>query len=158
MKVLFLCTANSCRSILSEAAFNHLAPAGMRAYSAGSAPSGVVHPVGLQTLRNAGIDTAGLASKGNDAHRELQPDYVISVCGNAAQQPCPAFFGSATRLHWGLEDPATCTGSDAEVAAAFAATLELIERRLQAFFALPLAQLDAQQRLQALQDIALISA
>jgi arsenate reductase len=65
MKVLFLCTANSCRSILSEAAFNHLAPAGMRAYSAGSAPSGVIHPLSLQTLSNAGIATTGLASKGN---------------------------------------------------------------------------------------------
>lgn len=137
MKVLFLCTANSCRSILSEAAFNHLAPAGMRAYSAGSAPSGVVHPLSLHTLNNAGIDTTGLASKGNEAHLELAPDYVISVCGRAAQQPCPAYLGSSTRLHWGLDDPAEVRGSDAEVQAAFAATLAQIERRLQVFFALP---------------------
>ena len=156
MKVLFLCTANSCRSILSEALFNHLAPAGMRAFSAGSAPSGVLHPVAVQTLRNAGIDTQGLASKGNDTHRELAPDYVISVCDNAAQQPCPTFFGGATRLHWSLADPAACTGSNAEVSAAFTATLALIERRLQAFLALPLAQLDAHERLLALQEIALI--
>ena len=121
MKVLFLCTANSCRSILSEAAFNHLAPAGMRAYS-------------------AGIDTTGLASKGNEAHLALAPDYVISVCGRAAQQPCPAYFGSSTRLHWGLDDPAEVQGSRHEVEAAFAATLAQIERRLQVFFALPFGQ------------------
>lgn len=145
MKVLFLCTANSCRSILSEAAFNHLAPAGMRAYSAGSAPSGVVHPLSLQTLSNAGIATTGLASKGNEVHLALAPDYVISVCGRAAQQPCPAYFGSSTRLHWGLADPAEVRGSDAQVQAAFAATLAQIERRLQAFFALPFAQQNSAQ-------------
>ncbi|MBP8263831.1 MAG: arsenate reductase ArsC [Pseudomonas sp.] len=140
MKVLFLCTANSCRSILSEAAFNHLAPAGMRAYSAGSAPSGVVHPLSLHTLNNAGIDTTGLASKGNEAHLALAPDYVISVCGRAAQQPCPAYFGSSTRLHWGLDDPAEVKGNSHEIEAAFAATLAQIERRLQVFFALPFGQ------------------
>lgn len=153
MKVLFLCTANSCRSILSEAAFNHLAPAGMRAYSAGSAPSGVVHPLSLQTLSSAGIATAGLASKGNEVHLALAPDYVISVCGRAAQQPCPAYFGSSTRLHWGLADPAEVRGSDAQVQAAFAATLAQIERRLQAFFALPFAQQNSAQLLAQLRAI-----
>jgi arsenate reductase (thioredoxin) len=145
MKVLFLCTANSCRSILSEAVFNHLAPNGMHAYSAGSQPSGVVNPLSLQALRTAGIDTANLSSKGNDAHQDLAPDFVISVCGNAAKQECPAFFGQATRLHWGLEDPSEIHGDAPQVAAAFAATVAQIQRRLQVFINLPFAQLSAEQ-------------
>jgi arsenate reductase len=145
MKVLFLCTANSCRSILSEAMFNHLAPAGMRAYSAGSQPSGVVNPLSLQALTNAGIDTEGLASKACDAHRELAPDFVISVCGNAAKQECPAYFGNATRLHWGLDDPSEVSGDAAQVSAAFASTLAQIQRRLQLFIDLPFAQLQPAQ-------------
>ncbi|MBX9754495.1 MAG: arsenate reductase ArsC [Pseudomonadaceae bacterium] len=145
MKVLFLCTANSCRSILSEAMFNHLAPAGMRAYSAGSQPSGVVNPLSLQVLTNAGIDTQGLASKACDAHRELAPDFVISVCGNAAKQECPAYFGNATRLHWGLDDPSEVSGDAAQVSAAFASTLAQIQRRLQLFIDLPFAQLQPAQ-------------
>ncbi|MFZ3183329.1 MAG: arsenate reductase ArsC [Pseudomonas sp.] len=153
MKVLFLCTANSCRSILSEALFNHLAPSGMRAYSAGSQPSGVVNPLSLQALTNAGIDTQGLASKACDAHRELAPDFVISVCGNAAKQECPAYFGNATRLHWGLDDPSEVAGDAAHVSAAFARTLAQIQRRLQAFIELPIAQLTPAQLQQELAKI-----
>jgi arsenate reductase len=153
MKVLFLCTANSCRSILSEAMFNHLAPAGMRAYSAGSQPSGVVNPLSLQALTNAGIDTQGLASKACDAHRELGPDFVISVCGNAAKQECPAYFGNATRLHWGLDDPSEITGDARQISAAFARTLTQIQRRLQLFIDLPRGQLTAQQLQQELAKI-----
>lgn len=145
MKVLFLCTANSCRSILSEAIFNHLAPSGMQAYSAGSQPSGVVNPLSLQALEVAGINTQGLASKSNEAHRELAPDFVISVCGNAAKHQCPAFFGQATRLHWGLDDPSEIQGDAAQIAAAFAATVAQIERRLRVFIHLPFAQLSAEQ-------------
>ncbi|MCQ9186272.1 hypothetical protein KMT30_46025, partial [Streptomyces sp. IBSBF 2953] len=79
MKILFLCTANSCRSILCEAVFNHLAPEGMKAYSAGSQPKGEVHPLSLKTLRNAGISTFGLSSKSSDVHVNLAPDFVITV-------------------------------------------------------------------------------
>lgn len=145
MKVLFLCTANSCRSILSEAIFNHLAPSGMRAYSAGSQPSGVVNPLSLQALEVAGIDTQGLASKANEAHRDLAPDLVISVCGNAAKHQCPAFFGQALRLYWGLDDPSEVKGDAAQIAAAFAATVAHIQRRLQVFINLPFAQLTPEQ-------------
>ena len=145
MKVLFLCTANSCRSILSEAIFNHLAPSGMQAYSAGSQPSGVVNPLSLQALEVAGIDTQGLASKANEAHRDLAPDLVISVCGNAAKHQCPAFFGQAQRVHWGLDDPSEVKGDAAQIAAAFAATVAHIQRRLQVFIHLPFAQLTPEQ-------------
>lgn len=143
MKVLFLCTANSCRSILSEALFNHLAPNGLRAYSAGSEPKGFVHPLTLQALERAGVPCDGLSSKPIDAHAELRPDLVVTVCDKAAGEACPLFFGPALRVHWGLADPSEVAGSDADIAAAFDATVARIKTRLQAFLALPFDQLDA---------------
>ena len=144
MKILFLCTANSCRSILCEAVFNHLAPAGMKAYSAGSQPKGVVHPLSLKTLESAGISTTGLFSKSSDIHESLAPDFVITVCDKAAGEACPVFFGPATKAHWGLADPSEYQGSEDEIEAAFAATLEQIKARVEAFLALPL-QMDTEQ-------------
>ena len=143
MKVLFLCTANSCRSILSEALFNHLAPGGVRAYSAGSEPKGFVHPLTLKALKRAGVACDGLFSKPIEAHAELQPDVVITVCDKAAGEACPVFFGPALRAHWGLADPSEATGSDAAIAAAFDATVARIKTRIQAFLALPFDQLDS---------------
>ena len=135
MKVLFLCTANSCRSILSEALFNHLAPAGMRAYSAGSQPKGEVHPQALEALRRAGISTEGLNSKGTEVHAELAPELVITVCDKAAGDACPVFFGPALKEHWGLADPSELVGTPAQIDAAFDATVAIIQARLNAFFA-----------------------
>lgn len=142
MKVLFLCTANSCRSILCEALFNHLAPAGMRAFSAGSQPRGQVHPLTLEALARAGVASGGLASKSSEAHAALQPDLVITVCDRAAGEACPVFFGPAIGAHWGLADPSELAGSDAQIAAAFDATVARIETRIQAFLALPFERLD----------------
>ena len=145
MKILFLCTANSCRSILCEAVFNHLAPEGMKAYSAGSQPKGEVHPLSLQTLEKAGISTAGLLSKSRDVHVNLAPDFVITVCDKAAGEACPVFFGPATKAHWGLADPSEYQGTEEEIEAAFEATLEQIKTRIEAFLALPLSRLSAEQ-------------
>lgn len=142
MKVLFMCTANSCRSILSEALFNHLAPAGFQAVSAGSFPKGTVLPQSLTTLQRAGIAIEGLSSKGNDAFADSPPDIVITVCDKAAGEACPVYFGPAVKTHWGLEDPSEATGSPEQIQAAFDATLARIERRCRAFFALPFAELD----------------
>jgi arsenate reductase len=142
MRVLFMCTANSCRSILSEALFNHLAPAGFEAVSAGSFPKGQVLPRSLSTLEQAGISTAGLSSKGNDAFEHCPPDIVITVCDKAAGESCPVYFGPALKAHWGLEDPSDVIGDEATVNEAFIATLKHIERRCQAFFALPFASLN----------------
>ncbi|MDF3934594.1 arsenate reductase ArsC [Pseudomonas citronellolis] len=148
MRVLFMCTANSCRSILSEALFNHLAPAGFEAVSAGSFPRGQVLPRSLATLRQAGIATEGLSSKGNDAFADNPPDIVITVCDKAAGEACPVYFGPALKAHWGLEDPSEAVGDEAAIEAAFQATLARIQRRCEAFFALPFATLerDALQR------------
>ncbi|WP_295475619.1 arsenate reductase ArsC [uncultured Pseudomonas sp.] len=137
MRVLFMCTANSCRSILSEAMFNHLAPDGFEAVSAGSFPKGEVLPRSLRTLQEAGISTVGLSSKGNDAFEANPPDIVITVCDKAAGEACPVYFGPALKAHWGLQDPSDVQGDEAEVSAAFNATLAQIERRCRAFLALP---------------------
>lgn len=143
MKILFLCTANSCRSILAEALFNHLAPSDMRAFSAGSQPRGQVNPLTLQALARAGIAADGLHSKSSDAHQALSPDFVITVCDKAAGEACPVYFGPAIKAHWGLCDPSEVVGSPDEVEAAFDATIVRLKARIGAFLDLPLAQLDA---------------
>lgn len=137
MRVLFMCTANSCRSILSEAMFNHLAPQGFEAVSSGSFPKGQVLPRSLTTLQQAGIATDGLSSKGNDAFQGNLPDIVITVCDKAANESCPVYLGPALKSHWGLEDPSEVKGDEATVDAAFRATLARIEERCRAFIALP---------------------
>lgn len=142
MRVLFMCTANSCRSILSEAMFNHLAPAGFEAVSAGSFPKGQVLPRSLTTLQAAGISIDGLSSKGNEAFEDNPPDIVITVCDKAAGEACPVYFGPALKAHWGLEDPSDVHGDERTIDAAFHATLAQIETRCRAFLALPFAELD----------------
>lgn len=140
MNVLFLCTGNSCRSILGEATFNHLAPAGWHAMSAGSKPTGQVHPRSLALLAREGIATEGYFSNSWEDLPQV-PDIVISVCGNAANETCPAYLGPVLRTHWGVEDPAHATGTDAEIDAAFMTAYRILRARIEAFFALPLAEL-----------------
>jgi arsenate reductase len=137
MNVLFLCTGNSCRSILGEATFNHLAPAGWKAMSAGSKPTGQVHPRSLALLAREGISTEGYYSKSWE-NLPATPDIVISVCGNAANETCPAYLGPVLRTHWGVEDPAHVTGTDEEIDAAFMTAYRILRARIEAFFALPL--------------------
>ncbi|WP_426201113.1 arsenate reductase ArsC [Pseudomonas sp. TWP3-1] len=145
MRVLFMCTANSCRSILSEAMFNHLAPHGFAAVSAGSFPKGQVLPRSLTTLQQAGISIDGLHSKGNDAFADNPPDVVITVCDKAAGETCPVYFGPALKAHWGLEDPSDVIGDEAQIDAAFRATLARIEQRCTAFLGLPFDTLSREQ-------------
>lgn len=145
MRVLFMCTANSCRSILCEALFNHIAPQGFEAVSAGSFPRGQVLPRSLQTLEEAGISTTGLSSKGNEAFEANPPDIVITVCDKAAGEACPVYFGPALKAHWGLEDPSDAQGEEGEISAAFSTTLAQIERRCRAFLALPFGDLSGDQ-------------
>jgi len=140
MNVLFLCTGNSCRSILGEATFNHLAPAGWHAMSAGSKPAGYVHPRSLALLAHEGISTEGYYSKSWE-NLPATPDIVISVCGNAAGETCPAYLGPVLRSHWGVEDPAHATGTDEEIGAAFMKAYQTLRARIEAFLALPLEQL-----------------
>jgi arsenate reductase (thioredoxin) len=159
MNVLFLCTGNSCRSILGEATFNHLAPEGWRAMSAGSKPTGKVHPRSLALLEREGIAIDGYHSKSWDA-LPVTPDIVITVCSSAASETCPAYLGPVLRAHWGVagetcpaylgpvlrahwgvDDPAHATGTDLEIDAAFMAAYRTLRRRIEAFVALPLHDL-----------------
>jgi arsenate reductase (thioredoxin) len=152
--VLFLCTGNSCRSILGEATFNHLAPQGWRALSAGSKPVGTVHPRSLALLHAQGIAAEGYYSKSwNDL--AVTPDIVISVCGNAANETCPAYLGPVLRTHWGVDDPAHAEGSEQEIEAAFMTAYRILRFRIEQFFALPLDELqqDSQRFKQALDRI-----
>ena len=147
-RVLFLCTGNSCRSILAEATFNHLAPDGWRAMSAGSHPTGKVHPRSLALLAREGIPADGSHSKSWDDLAQA-PDIVITVCANAAGETCPAYLGRAIRAHWGVDDPAHATGTDIEIDAAFLAAYQTLRNRIEALLALPLAELRSEpQRLQ----------
>jgi arsenate reductase len=149
MNILFLCTGNSCRSILAEATFNHLAPVGWTAMSAGSKPTGHVHPRSLALLAREGIAAEGCHSKSWDNLPQVA-DVVITVCSNAAGETCPAYLGRAVRSHWGVEDPAHATGTDAEIDAAFLTAYRILRARIEAFLALPLSQLQGEpQRLKA---------
>jgi len=140
MNVLFLCTGNSCRSILGEATFNHLAPSGWQAMSAGSRPTGQVHPRSLALLASEGISTTGCHSKSWDK-LPATPDIVITVCASAAGESCPAYLGPVMRTHWGVDDPAHVTGTDAEIDAAFMCAYRTLRLRIEAFLALPLIEL-----------------
>lgn len=144
--VLFLCTGNSARSVLAEATLNHLGAGRFRAFSAGSKPSGKVHPASLRLLQRMGISTAGLRSKSWDefaAAGAPQLDFVITVCDNAAGEACPLWPGQPITAHWGFPDPAAVKGTDDEKRAAFALTLRQMRNRVQLFVSLPLETLDS---------------
>lgn len=154
--VLFLCTGNSARSILAEAALNKLGAGRFRAWSAGSRPTGAPNPFALALLARKGIDTGFARSKswdefaGPDAPKM---DFVFTVCDSAAAEECPYWPGQPVSAHWGLPDPAAVTGTDAEKAQAFAETWAAMTRRIEAFVALPMATLDALSLKRKLSDI-----
>lgn len=147
MHILFLCTGNSCRSIIAEATFNHLAPPSMRAMSAGSQPTGEVHPRSIALLQAKGIATEGYRSKSWD-NLPVKPDIVITVCSNAAGETCPAYLGDVMSAHWGVEDPAKATGSDAQIQASFEQAYRLLRARIEAFLQLDPSILNDREALQ----------
>lgn len=138
MKILYICTHNRCRSILSEAITNHVASGKIIARSAGSQPSGVVHPLSLQYLSEAGIPTEGLISQSWDEFESFEPDVVVTVCDSAAGESCPVWFGKSVKVHWGLSDPSKLEGNDEQKAAAFRACISEISGRVKQL--LPLAE------------------
>lgn len=140
MHVLFLCTGNSCRSLISEAVFNHLAPAGWQAISAGSQPTGKLNERALALLAAKGIPTAGYFSKSWDA-LPVTPDIVVTVCASAAGETCPAYLGPVLRTHWGVIDPSHVSGTEEEIDAAFETAYAILRGRIEAFLALPLDRL-----------------
>jgi arsenate reductase len=144
--VLFLCTGNSARSILAEAATNHLAIGGgrFRGYSAGSHPKGAVHPFALELLRRQGIPTEGLRSKGWDEFAQSGAptmDFVFTVCDQAAAEQCPYWPGQPMTAHWGVPDPAAVIGSDEEKRRAFRDAFFVLKRRIELLASLPMDKL-----------------
>jgi arsenate reductase len=142
VNLLFLCTGNSCRSLISEAVFNHLAPAGWHAISAGSQPTGKLNERALALLAGKGIPTAGYYSKSWDK-LPVTPDIVVTVCASAAGETCPAYLGPVLRTHWGVDDPSDVVGTDEEITAAFEQAYAILRARIEAFLALPLDELQS---------------
>lgn len=156
LNVLFLCTGNSARSILAEAALNRLGQGRFRAFSAGSRPTGRPNPLALDLLAQEGIDTGFARSKSWDefvSPGAPQMDFIFTVCDSAAAEECPCWPGHPATAHWGLPDPAAVTGSDAERARAFAECWTRLQGRIAAFVALPLETLDQVGLRSRLQEI-----
>ncbi|CAN7655431.1 arsenate reductase ArsC [Phenylobacterium sp. LjRoot225] len=157
--VLFLCTGNSCRSILAEAIMNRIGRGRFKAYSAGSMPTGKVNPHALDLLEQMHHDTDGLRSKAwEEFTRDQNPDapeldFVFTVCDNAAGEVCPFWPGQPMTAHWGMPDPALATGSPAEIAIAFADTYRMLNNRISLFMNLPMASLDRLGLQKRLEDI-----
>jgi arsenate reductase (thioredoxin) len=144
-RVLFLCTANSARSVLAEAALQRAGAGKFEAYSAGSTPRGQVNPAALELLAAEGFDISRFRSKSWDefaAPGAPELDFIITLCDNAAGEACPVWPGRPVSAHWGLPDPASVEG-EAERRAAFAKTLRAIEARVEQLMQLPIAELDA---------------
>ena len=146
--VLVLCTGNSARSILGEALFNHLGAGRIRAFSAGSQPAGKINPVAIETLEKHGIPLPDAPrSKSWDefaAPDALQLDYIFTVCASAAGETCPVWPGHPATAHWGIPDPAHVEPIEAR-RAAFKVAYQQLRTRIEAFLALPLETMSAEQ-------------
>ncbi len=153
IKVLVLCTGNSCRSILGEALFNHLGQGEIKAFSAGSFPTGKVNPHALVTLTDHGLPVDGYSSQSWDEFENQNMDIVITVCDNAGGETCPAYLNNAIRAHWGIPDPAHITGAEEEIKTAFEDTYSALEARIKKMLALPLSKLSVQELTVALNQI-----
>ncbi len=143
--VLFLCTGNSCRSIIAEAIMNREGRGRFVAYSAGSHPKGEVHPHALKLVEGMGYAASEFRSKPWDefaAAGAPELDFVITVCDNAAGEVCPVWPGQPISSHWGLPDPAAVEGSATEIALAFNDTARMLRNRIGIFASLPIASLD----------------
>jgi arsenate reductase (thioredoxin) len=155
--VLILCTHNSARSVLSEGMLNHWAAKlgkDVRAYSAGSAPSGRINPFAIEALSNAGVDTSGYRSKSWDEFvgegaREMR--IVITVCDSAAAETCPYWPGRPVKVHWGYPDPSNA--AEAQKASAFELTRQAVGYRMLQLLQLPLETMSNAELQQALVDI-----
>jgi len=156
--VLILCTHNSARSVLSEGMLNHLAQQygkDIKAYSAGSAPSGRVNPYALQALASVGIDTSAYVSKSWDVFTERDApkiDIVITVCDSAASEQCPYWPGSPVKTHWGYPDPSS--EIEENKPRAFELTRQAIAYKMMQLIQLPLGQMSTAELNAALAAIA----
>lgn len=153
LKVLILCTGNSCRSVLGEALINRLGGDRFQAYSAGSHPTGKVNSNALATLARHGISTEGFSSQSWDEFDDQDIDIAITVCDSAAGEVCPVYLNHVVRAHWGLPDPAHVTGSPEVIEAAFEATYAALEKRIHQLLALPVETMSKPELTDALNKI-----
>jgi arsenate reductase len=142
-QVLFLCTGNSARSIMAEVLMNHLGAGRFRAFSAGSHPTGRVHPLALETLRGLRLPVDGLRSKSwEEFTRPDAPslDFLFTVCDDAAAEVCPMWPGAPMTAHWGVEDPAACVGTADDQRKKFQEVAMILRQRIALFVNGPLAR------------------
>jgi arsenate reductase len=153
--VLFLCTGNSCRSVMAEGLLKHHGAGKFRSFSAGSFPTGKVHPMSLATLQRHDISPLGYESKSWDLFKDIAMDIdiIITVCDNAAGETCPIFPGSPIKAHWGVPDPAHYQGTPAEIEVEFDRVFSMLEKRVKAFLRLPIEQMDKDELQQKLSEI-----
>lgn len=131
-RVLFLCTANSCRSQMAEGIANHFQGNMVEAFSAGTEASSV-NPRAIEVMREISIDISGHRSKNLDEFAGQRFDYVITLCGDANEK-CPLYFGGVQRIHIGFSDPAKATGSETEILDEFRKVRDEIKETLVDFF------------------------
>jgi len=131
IKLLFLCTGNSCRSIMAEAITNQYSNCRYLAFSAGSAPTGNVHPKAIETLARHGIKPKIARSKSWNEFKSESIDLVITVCDQAASESCPIFPGQPKKLHWSIPDPAKVEGSEMAINTAFEAVFNQLKQRIE---------------------------
>ena len=127
LNIAFICTHNSCRSIMAEAVAKSIASKHFNAYSAGSTPSGKINAKALEILQNNHIRTNNLTSKSIDDLSHIRFDAVITLCGNAHKEPCPIWVGDCIKDHWGFEDPSAFTDGP-EKDKAFQALFDKLQR------------------------------
>jgi arsenate reductase len=130
-RILFLCTGNSCRSIMAEALVNDAAGDRYAAWSAGSSPAGHVHPRAIETLARHGVAPGLPRSKSWDEFAGAEFDLVITVCDQAVGESCPIFAGKPKRLHWSIPDPARAVQTSAELDAAFENSFSLLKAKIE---------------------------
>ena len=138
--LLILCTGNSCRSHLAEGILHSVAGNFLEVHSAGSKPAGYVHPLGIKAMAEIGIDISAHTSKYMNDFLTRDVETVITVCGNAAQETCPVWPGHPSTAHWALPDPAHVEPIEAR-REAFETAYQSLRRRIEAFVALPLHDL-----------------
>lgn len=131
VRVLFLCTGNSARSIIGQALLKAMGGDGFKAFSAGTAPKGI-NPLTVKALLKVDIDISGEHSKQVSEYEGQSFDYVITVCDDAAEQ-CPVFPGDTARVHWSFPDPAAVEGRELQKLAAFQETVRGMRQRLSTF-------------------------
>lgn len=131
LRLLFLCTGNSCRSIMAEAISNHYSNGRYLAFSAGSAPTGYVHPKAIITLANNGIKLNTARSKLWNEFQSESIDLVITVCDLASRETCPIFLGHPKKLHWSIPDPAKVEGSEMQINTAFEEVFNLLKQQIE---------------------------